>query len=84
MTETDVAEGILEFVRGEIAYPGTEVTAETELFESGVLDSLKLLRLVLHLETAYGIGFQPEDLNPAVFGRVPALAALVLSRVEQR
>ena len=84
MTETDVSESILGFIRGEIAYPGTEVTADTELFESGVLDSLKLLRLVLHLESRYGISFQPEDLDPAVFGRVPALSALVLERIGRR
>ena len=82
MIEKDVAEGILEYLRSEIAYPGTEVSEQTELFESGVLDSLALLRLVMHLETTHGISFAPEDLKPEIFGRVPALSALVLRRIE--
>ena len=84
MTEKDVAEGILEYLRNEIAYPGTEVSEQTELFESGVLDSLAVLRLVMHLEAAHAITFTPEDLTPEIFGRVPALSALVCRRIEER
>ncbi len=80
-TEAAIADGILGYIRDEIAYPGTEVTETTELFESGVLDSLAVLRLVLHLETTHGITFAPEDLDPCVFGRIPAIAALVQRRI---
>lgn len=83
MTESDVTEGILTYIRSEVAYPGIDVTEETELFESGVLDSLMLLRLVLHLEATHAISFAPEDLVPEIFGRVPTLSALVLRRIEQ-
>jgi acyl carrier protein len=84
MTENEVTQGVLSYIRSEIAYPGTEVTEGTELFESGVLDSLMLLRLVLHLESTYAISFAPDDLKPSVFGRVPSLTSLVLRKIEQR
>ena len=81
MTEAEIADGILRYLRDEIAYPGTEVTRDTALLDSGVLDSLALLRLVLHLETAHGITFAPEDLDPCVFERIPAIASLVQRRL---
>ena len=84
MTESEIAQGILDYIRGEIACPGTEVTDQTELFESGILDSLMLLRLVMHLETTHSIAFTPEDLNPAIFGQVAALSSLVARRRGER
>ena len=84
MTENDVTQGILAFIRSEIAYPGIEVTEETDLFEDGVLDSLALLKLVLHLETTYAITFDPEDLSASAFAHVPALSTMVLNRIERR
>ncbi len=84
MTDNDVKQSILAYIQSEIAYPGTEVTEETNLFDDGVLDSLKILRLVLHLETAYSITFAPEDLSSSAFARVPSLSSLVVRRIEQR
>ena len=84
MTESDVADSILGFIRSEIAYPGTEVGVQDDLFDSGVLDSLKLLQLVLHIETAYPITVAAEDLDPAVFGRVGSLSAFVMRKIERR
>lgn len=82
MNEETVKEGILAFIQSEIAYPGTEVTDETDLFDAGVLDSLMLLRLILYLETTYSIAFSPDDLSGAAFARVPSMSALVVQRAE--
>ena len=84
MNEETVREGILAFIQSEIAYPGTEVSEETDLFDAGVLDSLMLLRLILYLETTYSIAFSPEDLSSSAFARVPSMGALVLQRIEAR
>ena len=84
MTETDVAQGILAFIQSEIAYPGADVTEETDLFDGDVLDSLGILRLVLHLETTYAITFAPEDLSSSAFARVPSISSLVVERIEAR
>ncbi len=84
MTQNEVQRGILTFIQSEVAYPGTEVTEATDLFDDGVLDSLAILRLVLHLEATYAITFAPEDLSSSAFARVPSLSSLVLQRVEQR
>jgi len=84
MTENEVKQGILAFIRSEIAYPGIEITEETDLFDDGVLDSLALLKLVLHLEATYEITFDPEDLNAAAFARVPSLSTMILGRIEAR
>lgn len=84
MTEGDIRQGILAFIRGTLAYPGTEVTEETDLFEGEVLDSLMLLQLVLHIEKTYAIALTPDDLSSASFAKVPTLGALVFNRIEQR
>ncbi len=84
MTDSDVKQSILAYIQSEIAYPGTEVTDDTDLFDDGVLDSLKILRLVLHLETTYSITFAPDDLSSSAFARVPSLSSLVQQLIEQR
>ena len=84
MKEATVKEGILAFIQSEIAYPGTEVTEETDLFDAGVLDSLMLLRLILYLENTYSIAFSPDDLSSEAFARVPSLGTLVVQRIEAR
>ena len=84
MNEETVRQGILAFIRNEIAYPGAEVSEETDLFDSGVLDSLALLRLIMHLESAYSITFSPDDLSSSAFARVPSLSSLIVQRIEGR
>ncbi len=78
-TSTVTAEAIrlnlLEFL-GKRAK--TEWDPEQDLFASGSFSSLFALELVMHLESAFGIAIEAEDLKLEHFRTVGAMTDLVL------
>jgi acyl carrier protein len=52
----------------------------TPLLESGILDSLSLLRLVLFIEEQFGIAVAGLDVVPEHFASVEAICAYLRSR----
>jgi acyl carrier protein len=53
---------------------------ETSLLESGIIDSLSLLRLVVFLEERFGITMGDADLLPENFATVDSICAYVRAR----
>jgi acyl carrier protein len=53
---------------------------ETSLMESGILDSLSLLRLVVFLEERFGITVGDADLLPDNFASVSAICGYLRAR----
>jgi len=53
---------------------------ETRLLESGILDSLSLLRLVVFLEARFGVPVGDADLLPENFASVHAICAYLRAR----
>lgn len=54
---------------------------DTELKESGILDSMSTLKLVTFLEERYRIEFAANDLEPANLSSIAALERLVRSKL---
>jgi acyl carrier protein len=57
---------------------------DTSLLESGILDSLSLLRLVVFLEERYKITMGDADLLPQNFSSVNAICAYVRARQPEK
>lgn len=57
------------------------LTDDTELKESGILDSMSTLKLVSFLEERYKIEFAASDLEPANLSSIAALERLVQSKL---
>ena len=56
-----------------------EVTSEdTDLFESGILDSQRFVELLLHIEQQFGTHTTIEDFEIENFRSVSRIAALIL------
>jgi acyl carrier protein len=53
------------------------VTPDTDLLDGGLLDSLLLTDLILHLEGLYGIELDSGHVSPANFRTVSAIVDLV-------
>lgn len=53
---------------------------DTSLLDSGILDSLSLLRLVVFLEERFGITMSDADLLPENFASVNAICAYLRAR----
>ena len=55
----------------------------TPLLETGILDSLNLLRLVLFIQERFGIVVDDLDLVPEHFASVDAISTYLRSRMER-
>lgn len=56
---------------------GTEITYDDDLLLSGLLDSMGVMRLVLHLETAFAVKIPPEDVVIEHFTSVETIATYI-------
>jgi acyl carrier protein len=65
---------VTEFLDGEDA---ADLTADYDLIESGIVDSLGLVRVVSHLSAAYAIPVDDIPLKPEHFRSIGAIAAFV-------
>ena len=66
-----------EFVRDPALLP---LADDANLLDSGILDSLSLLRLVVFLEERFGITMGDADLLPENFASVNAICAYLRAR----
>jgi acyl carrier protein len=58
------------------------LTDETELKESGILDSLSTLKLVTFLEEQFQVEFEADDLDPGNLSSLASIEQLVKSKQE--
>ncbi|MGQ0670784.1 MAG: acyl carrier protein [Actinomycetota bacterium] len=72
-------EMILNYIREDILGEGTppDLTAQTPLLSSGLMDSLGVEQLVLFLEEELGVEFDDPDLSAANFNTVASIERLV-------
>ena len=54
---------------------------DTELKESGILDSMSTLKLVTFLEDLYKIEFEANDLEPGNLANIASIERLVRSKL---
>ena len=59
-------------------------SADTDLFESGILDSLAFVELLLHLEREFGVTASVDDLELENFKTVGRIAEFVRARAADR
>jgi acyl carrier protein len=77
---THIEARLLAFLRDR-RYCDLEITAETDLFDAGVLDSLMLLDLILHIQEVFGVTAVAADVTKKNFCSAAALARWVSARV---
>ena len=66
-----------EFIQDPALLP---LSNDASLLESGILDSLSLLRLVVFVEERFGITIGDGDLMPHNFGSVDTICAYLRAR----
>ena len=74
MSTTD---GLRNFIVTELGWQGAELTDDYPLIENHVIDSLGVFQIVEFLETEYGVVVPDEELVPAKFATLAAIAELV-------
>jgi methoxymalonate biosynthesis acyl carrier protein len=74
-TPEEIRANLTEFVEKQTKQP---VTADLDLFGSGLVSSLFALQLVMHVESAFGVAVAGPDLRLDNFRTVGAITELVL------
>jgi acyl carrier protein len=73
---------IIDYINREgSAKPDSPIKEDTALIESGILDSLSILKLVLFLEDRFKVKVSPEDVVPENFETVQAICRYLRSRL---
>ncbi len=77
-----IREGLRRFIVSDLLLGRADMLFDddTDLFATGLVDSLGLMRLVAHLEETLGIPLGDADLAPEHFGTLARLAAFVSAR----
>jgi len=57
-----------------------QATLQTDLLETGMLDSLLLMDLIFHIEEAYGVRFDSDQVNPSNFRTIEDTVSFVLKQ----
>ena len=75
---SNVENQVLDFIREE--RPDLTITAETELMEAGVLDSIALVKAIQFIESTFGISIPDSDIDPTMFATPRSIAEYVERR----
>ncbi len=73
----DLAEQLVKFISAELLGPGEEIDGSTDLLLSGMVDSLGVIQIVVHLETELDMLIDPADVILENFQTVDAMVAFV-------
>jgi methoxymalonate biosynthesis acyl carrier protein len=71
----EIESALVRFLAGKTKVP---VTADQDIFGSGLVSSMFAMQLVVHLEDSYGIAIIGPDLTLDNFRTVKAMTGLVL------
>jgi acyl carrier protein len=66
-----------EFLPGEAP---EQLTVDTPLRTSGIVDSMRLLKLVTHVEDTYGVQLEAHETGVENFNTISDIAALIASK----
>ncbi len=75
-------ENILQIVFDLAPEHKAKITADTDLFAAGIIDSFGMLNLLSAIEDAFGVAIADDDLDQNNFRSVTSIAALV-ARLKQ-
>ena len=78
MNTEQISAGILEFLQSLTG--STDLTSTTDLQESGLIDSLTMMDLLVFIESEFDVRLGFEDLRPEIFASVTTLSALISER----
>jgi acyl carrier protein len=74
-----IESAVLAFLQAQCPHIDS-MNVETELVESGIIDSLLMMDMIVHIESEYNVRLGAADLSPGNFRTITALAALVASK----
>jgi acyl carrier protein len=79
-----IAEELLQHIADALGDGRQEITADTRLLETRILDSTGILDLAQFMEDQYGITVADDELRPENFGSIQNLVSFVRRKLGDR
>jgi acyl carrier protein len=80
---SEIEARLLDFMRREVFAPQVALTLETDLVSAG-FDSMSLVRVLLFVETTYGLWIPEKEITGTALSNVRSLAAAVCRLLHDR
>lgn len=77
MNSTRFRDEIISFFKTEAPDLTPDLTAQTNLFETGILDSLQIVGLITFIESEFNLSLSYDDLTEDNLKSVDAIVALI-------
>jgi len=78
----DLKEKIIEYIREEyLEDEGMELTGETQLISSGIVDSFSMVSLKMYLEEELGIKLTDDEASTEAFNTVDNILEMVKKKL---
>jgi acyl carrier protein len=74
---------IAAYIQREFVFDGSELAPEESFLDSGIVDSMGVLEIVLFLEERFGIVVNDEDVLPEHFDSIERLSNYVQRRLAE-
>ena len=77
MADAELIESLKSHIASDLLENSIEFDSNTNLFDSKIIDSFKILVLVVYIEEEFGLSLGADDLTEENFQTLSALAALI-------
>lgn len=75
---SDIAQKLRDYFAKEA--PGTDLAGDTQLLDTGILDSLAVVKLLTFIEESFGVEITDDEFDPDNFETLDAIEALVAAK----
>ena len=83
MTDAEIRQGLVDFLRAECGIADEQLSSTEALFSSGLLDSMDILKCVMHIESGYNLSISPLEVSLDSFDTLDRIVDFIKSRTSQ-
>jgi acyl carrier protein len=82
LDKAKITSDLINFFQTEFPAPDTELTDTSDLPSLFLIDSLRVLTTVIHLEQEFGVSLVESDINAEIFQNIDSLSNFVLTKLQ--
>jgi acyl carrier protein len=82
----NIMEDLEKYLLSEMAVDRDKksLASDEDLLEQGIIDSLGIMKLILHMESAFGIKISDDDVVPENFQRLNSMVKFVENKMQNK
>jgi acyl carrier protein len=75
-------QSLMQFMEQGLGIEMADIDEETPLFSSGIIDSARMVDLIVYIESEAGVTFQPDDISLDYLDSVSRILAFLAAKRE--